>query len=118
MKTAAPSQTKLFKLVCKRAALMTEPYRKSLCATNRLKQQTEKESTTCRTIQVYQISSKIKGIVYKKPSSISKVCTHEQYNFSTCKSHSSEWYDFISFFCREHHCRIQPTIPSTKRILR
>ena len=90
MKTAAPSQTKLFKLVCKQAALMREPYRHSSCATNPMKQQTETEPTAYRTIQVCQMSSKIKGIMDQKSLSTSKVGIYKQYNFSTCKSHSTE----------------------------
>ncbi len=92
------SETKLFKLVCKRAASMRERYRSSHWTTNQIKKGNIKKTSVNETKQKSESIGKIKKYVRQSSSSsIEKVCIVERYTSLYLKHLLTDYYCSISF---------------------
>ncbi|CAF2938540.1 unnamed protein product, partial [Rotaria sp. Silwood2] len=78
-------QTKLMKLVCKRAALMDEPYRQPPWTTHQMSHVNKKESNVHKVKQTFKSINKIKKITQQTLLTTEKVRMIEQYNFLHAK---------------------------------
>jgi len=91
------SQSMLFKLVCKRAMLMREPYRNSHWTTNQTSKTNKKESSVHKMKQKSESINKMKKVVRQTSSSIEKVCMIGEYISAYLKYLLINYYCLISF---------------------
>jgi hypothetical protein len=91
------SETKLFKLVCKRATSMRERYRSSHWTTNQIKKENIKKTSVNKTKQKSESIGEIKKYVRQSSSSIEKVCIIEGYTSLYLQHLLTDYYCSISF---------------------
>lgn len=89
-------QTKLMKLVCKRARLMREPYLNPPWMTQKINHVHEKETNVKKINQTSKLTKKTKKLTQKSSSPIEKVRMIKGYNFLQVKYLLIDYNCFIS----------------------
>jgi hypothetical protein len=90
-------QTKLMKLVCKRAALMRAPYHNPPWTTHQISHVHKKEKNVYKVKQTSKTINKIKKVTQQTSLPIEKVRMIEQYNFLHVKYLLIDYNCCISF---------------------